>query len=88
MIKENLPPIVVEAEAEGMVLLNNQAKVSMRIKALEFEDEEVIEVEEDPMDMDPIGISNVLTAIILDTMPSIVDPKLINKPMLQRHHMM
>ena len=90
MIKENLPPTVVEAEAEDVVLLNNQAKVSRRIKALEVEDEDedITVVEEDPMDMEPIGMSNVITAIILDTTPSIVDPKLMNKPMLQRHHMM
>ena len=80
---------MVEAEAEG-VLLNNQAKVSRRIKALEVEDkdEDIIVEEEDPMDMEPIGMSNVITAIILDTTPPIVDPKLMNKPMLQRHHMM
>ena len=79
---------MVEAEAKGVVLLNSQAKVSRRIKALEDEDEEVTEVEEDPMDMEPIGMSNVLTAIILNTMPPIVGSKLMNKPMLQRHHMM
>ena len=88
MIKKNLPPTVVEAEAEGVVLLNNQAKVSRRIKALEDEDEEVTEVEEDPMDKGPIGMSNVITAIILDTTPPIVGSNLMNKPMLQRHHMM
>ena len=90
MIKENLPPTVVEVEAGGVVLLNNQAKVSRIIKVLkvEDEDEEVTEVEEDPMDMEPIGMSNVLTAIILDTTPPIVGSKLMNKPMLQRHHMM
>ena len=56
MIKENLPPTVVEVKAEGVVLLNNQAKVSRKIKALEDEDEdeEVTEVKENPMDKESI----------------------------------
>ena len=77
-------------EAGGMVLVNNQAKVRRGIKVLEVEDKdlEVTKVEEDPMDMVPIGMSNVLTTIILDATPPIVGSKLMNKPMLQRHHMM
>lgn len=48
MIKANSALTMVVVEARGMVFLNNQVKVSRRLKASEVRDEEATEEEEDP----------------------------------------